>query len=843
MCRGQREIFPLPRLLAASFAAFLALNAATLNANPSGPTVVHGSVGFSGLATSALTITNQTAGNAVIHWNGFSIGAHELTRFTQFANLAVLNRVTGTEVSSILGSLQSDGRVFLINPNGIVFGASARLDVAGLVASSLELSDQDFLAGRLRFAEVPGAGAVVNHGVIESAAGGRVYLVAPSVENNGLIRSPQGAIVLAAGREVELVDAASPSVTVKVAAAGQAVNVGELVAEGGSIGMFGALLGNAGVVEANGAVAGPGGEIRLVATKDLTLDAGSVVSANGTSGGSVLLQAESGTNLIGGTAEAKGSSGSGGDVRALGVRVGVVGDGAIDASGETGGGTVLVGGDYQGANPEVQNAERTYVGAGAVIRADAKVAGDGGRVIVWADGDTRFHGSISARGGSESGAGGFVETSGKESLQALGTVVTAAPHGQGGTWLLDPRSISIHDDNSGPDDKQLLKTGKIGFFDSFGAPAGNATIGVGTIDHALQLNGKVILQAYEDITLQTDVDLQSCGALKLQAGNDIKLGDYSISLRGDLTLIANDPAKGLDADRNAGSITSLAGGGNIATRGGEFTASGVSITLGEISTRGGAAGAGNASLYAREGGIAVNGDVDVRGAMAVYGGQGGNGGSVDLAATGPIEIQGAILAAGGSGGVAGDGGHVRLRSGGLVRVNAGGAPGGIAIDVSGGDGADGGDGGSIHVIATPDMHLFGSLDASGGAGGAEGRGGAGGIIYLDASTSTDSQTGDGFIYVQPGTRFSVEGGSGRSSGVSGTFERNSDYFGTIVGIDTATDPRPGDPLAGEPRLSEEIDAGFQQVVGSVDDAVAFFLGGDRAEDEDRSQTEFGSCKG
>jgi filamentous hemagglutinin family protein len=351
MNRGKPEALLKPKLLAVSVAACFALNAAPLRANPTGPTVVHGGVGFNGLGTSALTITNQAGGNAIINWNGFSIGINELTRFQQFANLAVLNRVTGSDISSILGSLQSDGRVFLITPTGIVFGAAARIDVAGLVASSLSFSDQDFLANRLRFTEVPGAGAVVNNGVIETAAGGRVYLVAPTVENNGLIQSPQGAIVLAAGKEVELVDAASPFVTVKVAAAEQAVNVGNLVADSGQIGMFGALVRNSGVVEAGGAVAGPGGEIRLVAVKDLNVEAGSVVAASGMSGGKVLLQAESGTNLIGGTVEARGSSGRGGEVSALGVRVGVVGHGVIDASGDNGGGTVLVGGDYQVGMP------------------------------------------------------------------------------------------------------------------------------------------------------------------------------------------------------------------------------------------------------------------------------------------------------------------------------------------------------------------------------------------------------------------------------------------------------------------------------------------------------------
>jgi len=732
-----------PKLLAVSVAACFALAAAPLRANPTGPSVVHGSVGFNGLGTSALTITNQAGGNAVINWNGFSIGINELTRFQQFANLAVLNRVTGSDISSILGSLQSDGRVFLINPNGIVFGASARIDVAGMVASSLNFSDQDFLAGRLRFTEVPGAGAVVNNGVIESAAGGRVYLVAPTVENNGLIQSPQGAIVLAAGKEVELVDAASPFVTVKVAAAEQAVNVGNLVADGGRIGMFGALVRNSGGVEAGSAVAGPGGEIRLVAAKDLTLDAGSVVAANGTSGGKVLLQAEGGTNLIGGTVEARGSSGRGGEVSALGVRVGVVGHGVIDASGDNGGGTVLVGGDYQGANPGVQNAERTYIGADGVIRADAMTTGDGGRVIAWADGDTRFFGSISAKGGNQSGNGGFVETSGKEGLDAFGSVTTAAPRGQGGTWLLDPRSIAIESSNNGPDDDQLLDSAVIGFADPFGGVAGNATIGVGTINDALLVNGAVVLQAFEDINLNTHVSLGNSGNLTLQAGDDINLGAFNISLLGNLSMTANDPAAGLDT---AGSITSSAGGGNITTNGGDVTVSGVGVTLGNINAAGGAPGGGsvgvtataanvvtgsittntgNVDLSAQTGFMTVNGNIDTRGADGFNVGQGQNGSAYSGR----------------------NGGNVTLSSGVATSING-------SIYTGGGDGLDspssntsngrtGGDGGDVTVNVAGNFSVTGTVDAGGGNGGAAGNssaattGGSGGTVNVSVNGSVD----------------------------------------------------------------------------------------------------------
>ena len=601
MNRAKCEMFLRPKRIAVSVAACFALHAAQLQANPSGPTVVSGSVGFGGLGTSALSITNQGGANAIINWNGFSIGVNELTRFQQFANLAVLNRVTGNEVSSILGALQSDGRLFLINPNGIVFGASARVDVAGLVASSLNLSNQDFLANRLRFTEVPGAGAVVNNGVIATQAGGRVFLVAPTVENNGLIQSARGDIVLAAGKEVELVDGAFPFVTVKVASdADSATNVGTLIADGGRIGMFGPLVRNAGTVSASAAVAGPGGEIRLVAAKDLTLDAGSVVSANGTSGGKVLLQAQGGTNLIDGTVEAKGSTGNGGQVDALGVRVGVVGKGVIDASGDTGGGTVRLGGDYQGKNPDVQNAERTYIGSDGVIRADAMSTGDGGRVIVWADGDTRFFGSISARGGAQSGKGGFVETSGKQSLQVFGAADVGAASGTGGTWLLDPEYVSFVS-GTGANDADVQYGGTL----VFTAPPspGTSQIGSAAIDAGLAAYGaSVEIQAQKDINFNANLNLANSGNLALTAGNNINFNTFGINASSpsglSVMLTANDPR---GPASGTGSITSLAGGGNITAPGGYINVSGASIALGNINTAGGVYGGSSVNLSATAG--------------------------------------------------------------------------------------------------------------------------------------------------------------------------------------------------------------------------------------------------
>ena len=587
-----------PKLIALSVAACFSLSTAQSLANPTGGTVSSGSASF---ASSGNTLTITNGANAIINWQSFSIGVNEITRFLQSSGSSVvLNRVVGANgvipQSVIDGVLSSNGRVFLLNSSGIAIGSSARIDVAGFVASSLNLSDQDFLNGRLRFTETPGAGAVSNAGVIDTSsggAGGRVFLVGPDVQNSGVIRSPQGEIVLAAGKSVELVSENSPFVTVRlVADTEQALNVGQLISDSGRIGMFGALVRQGGVVEANSAVVGANGEIRLVATKDLTLDAGSLTTANGPSGGTVTLQAQGGTNLISGTVEAKGSSGQGGTIQALGVRVGVIGHGVIDASGDAGGGTVLVGGDAHGANPDVQNAQQTVIGSDGIIRADAGTTGDGGRVIVWSDESTKFFGSISARGGSQSGNGGFVETSGR-ALQAFGSVDTRAPNGTTGNWLLDPLDITISATGNG------LLTCPTGIcFDDL--PSLLSDISVNTINASL-LTTSVTLQAHHDINLLTNLNLAYGGGktFTAQAGNNINLHGFVIPLTGgpavdtgfnittsgaNVTLKANDPAS--LAASGTGSITSLAGSGNITTTGGSVSLYGFRVTVGAIDTSG-----------------------------------------------------------------------------------------------------------------------------------------------------------------------------------------------------------------------------------------------------------------
>jgi hypothetical protein len=153
---------------------------------------------------------------------------------------------------------------------------------------------------------------------------------------------------------------------------------------------------------------------------------------------------------VSGTLEAAGAETgtTGGMVKVLGEYVGLFDHATVSASGDVGGGTVLVGGNWQGQGPE-QNALRTTVGKDAKISASAVTKGNGGKVVVWSDEVTKFFGSIDARGGAQGGNGGSVETSG-HTLQALGRVDISAPKGRGGLWLLDPNNITIKD-NAGTD--------------------------------------------------------------------------------------------------------------------------------------------------------------------------------------------------------------------------------------------------------------------------------------------------------------------------------------------------------------------------------------------------------
>lgn len=428
---------------------------AVASANPLGPTVVHGNVGITTPSASVLQITNSPG--SVIDWQSFSIGAGETTRFIQEnAASAILNRVTGTQMSELLGNLTSNGRVFLINGNGILVGEGATIDTAGLVMSTLNITNEDFLAGHYAFKGDETAGSIVNRGYIKTAPGGEVILLAPrivnetvdGVENSGLIETPDGELILAAGHAITITSLDDPDISFEVQSSEhEVVNLGRLIAAGGSAEILAGTIRHSGEINADAINVDEHGRVTLLASHRLETSDDSVISANGAGdGGTIRIEAAaaddtaSASVVLAGTVSANGEA-KGGRIEVLGDAI-ALGAVTISADGASGGGAVRIGGDIQGADTLPAAREVTVTGMSR-ISADASVNGDGGTVAVWSDERTEFHGHASARGGNGGGDGGFIEVSGKEHLVLQGSLDVGALNGRSGQLLLDPENITI----------------------------------------------------------------------------------------------------------------------------------------------------------------------------------------------------------------------------------------------------------------------------------------------------------------------------------------------------------------------------------------------------------------
>ncbi|HSX11413.1 MAG TPA: filamentous hemagglutinin N-terminal domain-containing protein, partial [Chlamydiales bacterium] len=326
-------------------------------------------------------------GRAIIEWGKFSIGAGERVHFDQHGiNPAVLNRVIGSDPSHILGQLSSNGEVFLINRQGVIFGAHARVETAGFIAASLDVLNEDFLHAHNLLFSGTGRGSIVNMGTIECPRG-NIALIGSMVENTGALRAPEGFVALGVGSEVLLQPEGMPHLLIKTA----------LEPEGEE-----ALINHEGLIEALRVELKSGTSVFTKAIQNSGSIDALVFEERG---GEVFLVAEGGQCILEG---ARITAADGGMVQVLGTEVQLLGDTMIDASGKEGGGEVLIGGDNRGENPDVFNADWTSVGPDVVVKADALERGDGGKVIYWGNRGTRYWGSTSVKGA----VGGFVEVSG-----------------------------------------------------------------------------------------------------------------------------------------------------------------------------------------------------------------------------------------------------------------------------------------------------------------------------------------------------------------------------------------------------------------------------------------------
>lgn len=288
-CRGERRF----AVRALSGSLMLAL-ATAAQAGPAGGVVTagEGTISRNGVNT---TITQSTQG-MVINWQSFSIAGGETVQFVQPGSSSVaLNRVLGADPSVILGTLSSNGKVFLLNPNGILFGKGSSVNVGSLVASTMGISDADFMAGNYAFTGA-GAGSVVNQGDIHAADGGYVALMGRSVSNQGVISARLGTVALAAGAAVTLDMAGDGMLNVSVdtgAVDALAENGGLIRADGGRVlltaqatgNLLHTVVNNTGVIQAH-TIENRGGTILLLGDMQSgTVNVGGVLDASAPGGG------------------------------------------------------------------------------------------------------------------------------------------------------------------------------------------------------------------------------------------------------------------------------------------------------------------------------------------------------------------------------------------------------------------------------------------------------------------------------------------------------------------------------------------------------------------------------
>jgi filamentous hemagglutinin family protein len=550
---------------------FAGITAESAHANPADGVVAAGSATIS--ESGKKLDVHQASDRAVIDWRSFNIDVDEHTQFHQPSSSAVaVNRVNSTDPSQVMGRLSANGNVVLINPNGVFFGRDSRVDVNGLIATTADIENNQVMqGGKLHFTK-PGnpTATITNQGTITAKQAGLVGLVAPNVENDGVIAARLGKVQLASGDQmtVDLYGDGLMELAVSDTVEAQLVkNTGTISAEGGTI----ALTAAAGrqIVDSLVQIEGE-------------LTAPTVTEHNG----KIIIAAEgsNATILAGGQIKASGEAAgtTGGTVRLEADRIAVTGK--IDASGKAGGGKVFVGGDYLGgkqgakkyADTPIKNAKATVVTDNAIIDVSAKDTGNGGTAIVWSDDYTNFAGTIHATGGAMGGDGGFVETSSKDNLQATGFAHANAQVAgyQAGTWLLDPRNLTISTSTTN------------GAFDGgspniFTPTADTATVLNTAINTSLNAGTTVILNTGStgtqagDITIGADISKTSggdAGLILRAAGSILNSGTRSISsTSGKLHVKLNS-----DSDNSGGGAIALnnmsitTNGGNLSMGGGNL---------------------------------------------------------------------------------------------------------------------------------------------------------------------------------------------------------------------------------------------------------------------------------
>jgi filamentous hemagglutinin family protein len=528
------------------------------------------------------TITDGklSGANQFHSFDRFDLNSSQSARFQTPGHVKnILGRVVSPSPSMIDGLIRVSGanaNLYIINPMGISFGPNARLDVPGSfhasTAQAIRLGEGWFRAsGANNTDALSGApngfaflhnqpGTIINSGHLQVPAGETITLMGGTVINTGTITAQGGTVNVVAVNGAKLVEVGTSQQLLSLAlpAADQ-----QTIADGLqplTPASLPALLTGGSISHASTIEVATDGTVRLRASGAVVPSGPGVVMASGS----------------------LDASGKGSD-QAVGGRVAVLADvvslsdATVDVSGRRGGGTALIGGDLKGLGP-LPTAQRTTVDGGSRIHADAIEAGDGGKVVIWADGQTLFQGQVTARGGQTSGDGGFVEISGKANLRYDGNVNTTAPKGAMGTLLLDPKTIRIVAGSGAVNDgdtKQPITAAD---------PPDAMVISESKIEEASKINN-LAFEASEGITIDKLLTNNPSGtlfngALDLTNGITFMAGAGGFIMDSADTIKISEIQKQLKIESNGG-IISL---GNIVTVAGDVTIKGSQVLQPETAT-------------------------------------------------------------------------------------------------------------------------------------------------------------------------------------------------------------------------------------------------------------------
>ncbi|MFC4362783.1 two-partner secretion domain-containing protein, partial [Simiduia curdlanivorans] len=422
-------------------------------AAPEGGVVVGGSGSIDAPNDDKVTQVNQFTDLMAVNWQSFNLAADEKVLFVQPSSSSlVLNRILDDNASTIRGSIDANGHVLLVNPNGVLFTESASVNVGGIAVSGLDINPNDFMNGDYKLSgEVGKSGSVINYGTINASS---AALLGKRVENHGLIKADVVSLSAADEAIVTFDSDGLIGVQISKAVLEKEAGVENAVLNAGTIegkqvlldasvskDLFDAAVNNTGSIKAQG-IDTSGGKIRLFGSGGAVKVAGSLdASGDALKGG--LVHIEGDHVELTGQVRANSAAGKAGAVDILGEQVALLSGSSVDALGATGGGDIRIGGSYKGQDRTLVHAEKSIVEKGARVAASATDNGSGGTIVAWADAEGFYSGRFEANGAG-TGSGGFIETSARSIYLNEITVSTRGASGAAaGAWLIDPDWLEI----------------------------------------------------------------------------------------------------------------------------------------------------------------------------------------------------------------------------------------------------------------------------------------------------------------------------------------------------------------------------------------------------------------